>query len=110
MKRKNDFEFEFLTTKEAAKILRLSSRTLEAMRRNGKGPPFTRMGHDQNAKVVYGRNSIRAWLADKTHVKVVPTSRYRTMSTPNDEERLRPEGEDSWIDAFLAHGAKSRDE
>lgn len=65
MKRDNKFEFVFLTTKEVAKILRLSSRTLEAMRRNGKGPAFTRMGHDQNAKVVYERKNIRNWLADK---------------------------------------------
>ena len=53
MKRDHDFELTFLTTEEAAEILTLSPRTLEAMRRNGKGPPFTRMGNHPNAKVAY---------------------------------------------------------
>lgn len=65
MKRIKDHEFEFLTTREAAKILRLSSSTLEGKRRNGKGPAFTRMGEDQNSKVVYRLADILAWLADK---------------------------------------------
>ncbi|WP_374990911.1 helix-turn-helix transcriptional regulator [Hyphomicrobium sp. LHD-15] len=108
MTRNKEFEFVFLTTKEAAEFLRLSARTLEAKRRNGKGPPFTRMGNDQNAKVVYRLSGILEWLADKTHVKVVPTSKCGTSQTAqHDRERPGSEEEDSWIDALLTHNARA---
>jgi len=76
MARNNEFDFTFLKTKEAAQILRLSPRTLEAMRRNGKRPPFTRMGRDLNAKVAYRLADIRKWLADKTHAIVVQVPKF----------------------------------
>jgi predicted DNA-binding transcriptional regulator AlpA len=108
MKRNNEFEFVFLKTNEAAELLRLSPRTLEAMRRNGKGPPFTRLGSGQNAKVVYRVSSIRDWLADKTHDRFVPMSRCRMSSAArNDGERPASEEEDTWIDAFLSHYVKA---
>lgn len=61
----------FLTTREAATTLRLSSRTLEGLRRNGNGPIFTRLGTDQNSRVVYRRADIDFWLMDKSHRQVV---------------------------------------
>ena len=105
MARDIDLDLDFLTTKEAAKILRLSPRTLEAMRRNGKGPPFTRMGKDQNAKVVYRRASIREWLADKTHVRVIPRPRSY-VAHPQAEWRRAGE-DDGWISAFLAQNDRT---
>ncbi|WP_083929087.1 helix-turn-helix transcriptional regulator [Hyphomicrobium zavarzinii] len=94
MKRDSDFEFVFLTTEEAAELLRLSRRTLEAKRRNGKGPPFTRMGDDQNSKVVYRLDSLLDWSARMTHVKVVPKPRRHADDLGD---------QDDWIGAFLAY-------
>lgn len=109
MKRDNDFDLKLLTTKEAAKILRLSERTLEAMRRSGKGPPFTRLGYDRSAKVVYRVASLLDWLADKTHDKVVPTSKFRTSPAPHHERGSTGSEEDEgWVDAFLCHYANAR--
>lgn len=64
-------DIDLLTTREVAKILRLSSRTLEGMRRNGKGPIFVRLGTDQNSKVVYRRKDIILWLRGKRHTRVI---------------------------------------
>lgn len=77
MKRVIDSDLEFLTTREAAAILRLSPRTMEGMRRNGKGPAFTTLGNDQNSKVVYRREDIDLWLRGKRHRQVVPRSGSR---------------------------------
>jgi hypothetical protein len=108
MKRNKEFEFVFLTTKEAAEFLRLSSRTLEAKRRDGKGPPFTRMGPDQNAKVVYRLSDIVQWLADKTHVKVIPTSKGGKSRMPKPKwERPGGEEDGGWIDDFLIHNTRA---
>jgi predicted DNA-binding transcriptional regulator AlpA len=63
-------ETEFLTTKEVAKWMRVSPRTLEGLRRNGKGPPFTRLGPFQNAKVVYSRSAIIEWMERNTNANV----------------------------------------
>ncbi len=43
----------FLNTKEAAKFLRLSPRTLEGYRRTGEGPPFHKLNKGKQARVVY---------------------------------------------------------
>lgn len=77
MKRVTDSALEFLTTKEVAAMLRLSVRTLEGMRRNGKGPVFTTLGNDRNSKVVYRRSDIDKWLADKSHSQVIPFPGHR---------------------------------
>jgi len=48
---------EFLTTDEAAALLRLSPRTLEKQRVLGGGPRFRKFG----ARVVYAAVDLRAW-------------------------------------------------
>ena len=48
---------EFLTTDEAAALLRLSPRTLEKQRVLGGGPRFRKFG----ARVVYAVVDLRAW-------------------------------------------------
>ena len=48
---------EFLKTAEAARLLRLSPRTLESMRVRGGGPVFRRHGR----RVVYSREDLIAW-------------------------------------------------
>ncbi|WP_234194294.1 helix-turn-helix domain-containing protein [Pseudacidovorax sp. NFM-22] len=50
-------EPEFLTTEEAAALLRLSPRTLEKQRVLGGGPRFRKFG----ARVVYARADLRAY-------------------------------------------------
>lgn len=47
----------FLPTKEAAKILDLSPRTLEKMRIQGRGPVFRKLG----SRVVYAHEDLMAW-------------------------------------------------
>lgn len=48
---------EFLTTQEAAELLRLSPRTLEKQRVLGGGPRFRKFG----ARVLYAVADLRAW-------------------------------------------------
>lgn len=108
MQRIVDSDFDFLTTRETAAILRLSPRTLEGMRRNGKGPIFTRLGNDQNSKVVYRRKDINAWLRGKRHRQVVsrpsPTSGPSSghLNLPDDVVTAEACGEDAWIMLWLA--------
>ncbi len=51
----------FLTQREAAEYLRLSSRTLERMRLAGTGPQFRRFGR----RVTYAVQDIREWADDR---------------------------------------------
>ena len=53
---------EFLTTDEAAALLRLSPRTLEKQRVLGGGPRFRKFG----ARVVYAAADLRAWADSNT--------------------------------------------
>lgn len=54
---------EFLTTDEAATLLRLSPRTLEKQRVLGGGPRFRKFG----ARVVYALADLRAWADSNTY-------------------------------------------
>lgn len=54
---------EFLTTDEAAAMLRLSPRTLEKQRVLGGGPRFRKFG----ARVVYAAVDLRAWADSNTY-------------------------------------------
>lgn len=53
---------QFLTTVEAAELLRLSPRTLEKQRVLGGGPQFRKFG----ARVVYAMVDLRAWADGNT--------------------------------------------
>lgn len=52
-----------LTTSEAARIVRLSPRTLERLRVSGQGPRFTKAGPGKRARVLYRKADIDEWLA-----------------------------------------------
>lgn len=52
---------DYLTTKQAAKLLALSVPTLEHMRQEGRGPAFTKAGR----RVLYPRSAVDAWLAER---------------------------------------------
>jgi predicted DNA-binding transcriptional regulator AlpA len=53
----------FLIQEEAAKLLRLSPRTLERHRVAGTGPNFVRAGR----RVLYRRSSLDAWADQHTY-------------------------------------------
>jgi hypothetical protein len=51
-----------LTTAEAARVLRLSPRTLERLRVQGTGPRFLKLGSGVRARVLYDPLDLRAWI------------------------------------------------
>lgn len=55
----------FLTAIEVAQMLRMSDRTLETMRLDGRGPPYMRRGDGGRAKVIYNLQDVLAWLETK---------------------------------------------
>ena len=67
-----------LTTSEAAKIVRLSPRTLERLRVSGEGPRYIKAGPGKRAKVLYRETDLAAWLEQFSYGS---TSEYRR---PND--------------------------
>lgn len=52
----------FLTAIEVANMIRMSERTLENMRLDGRGPPYMRLGQGGRAKVIYELSDVMAWL------------------------------------------------
>ncbi len=56
-------EITYLTQGEAAKLLRLSSRTLERQRLDGTGPLFVKAGR----RVIYRVVDLEQWAADRTY-------------------------------------------
>ncbi len=52
----------YLTTQEAAVLVRLSPRTLERMRLTGDGPKFHKVGPGKQSRVLYQREELEAWL------------------------------------------------
>lgn len=51
-----------LTTIEAARILRLSPRTLEGLRVRGEGPCFIKAGPGLRARVLYHPDDLNNWI------------------------------------------------
>lgn len=58
-------EPQYLTPEEAAKILRLSVRTLEGMRYSGKSPPYAKFGQGRSSRILYPRDLLDQWVADQ---------------------------------------------
>lgn len=58
-------ESKLLTTIEAAKVLRLSPRTLERHRVQGTGPSYMKAGRGLRARVLYAPDDLNAWIARK---------------------------------------------
>ena len=52
----------YLIQEEAAKLLRLSPRTLERQRLDGTGPKFVKLGR----RVLYRASDLEAWLQNRT--------------------------------------------
>lgn len=55
-----------MTTQEAANYLKLSPRTLETMRWRGDGPPFAKLSPGRSGRIVYDRELVDAWIAERT--------------------------------------------
>ncbi len=55
-----------LTTTEAARMVRMSPRSLEGMRLQGTGPSYVKLGPGKKAKVLYRLKDIETWLAGHT--------------------------------------------
>lgn len=60
-----------MTEKEAASLLAISIRTLQAWRVSGGGPRFMKLGR----AVRYGRNEVEAWAAARAVASTSETSR-----------------------------------
>lgn len=55
----------YLTTEEAARVLRLSPKTLERFRLEGHGPPFFKLGPGKRARVLYKKDDLIAWIESR---------------------------------------------
>jgi predicted DNA-binding transcriptional regulator AlpA len=64
-----------LRTREAAKIVGVSPRTMESYRRNGGGPPFVKI---RDYAVRYVQRDLLAWIA----------ARKRTLTLDRDDEAI----------------------
>lgn len=51
----------YLTQKQVASLLHISTRTLERMRHEGSGPPFMKAGR----RVLYSMSAIEEWLSSR---------------------------------------------
>jgi len=56
---------DYLDTEEAAKVLKVSKRTLEGWRRAGGGPAWTRLSNAPNGLIRYTREAIDEWVSDR---------------------------------------------
>lgn len=52
----------FLTPVEVAQMIRMTPRSFEVMRLDGRGPPYMRLGKGGRAKVIYNLNDVLAWI------------------------------------------------
>ncbi|MFL7905034.1 helix-turn-helix transcriptional regulator [Azospirillum argentinense] len=52
-------EERYLTEREVAELTRLSTRTLQRLRQNGKGPAFIRLSA---RRLVYDRSDLEVWI------------------------------------------------
>ena len=57
-------QYEFLTTVEAAEVLRLSPKTLERFRVEGTGPRYHKAGPGKRARVLYKKQDLVDWLSN----------------------------------------------
>jgi len=64
---------EYMTTEQAADYLKLSPKTLERYRVEGKGPSFHKLGNGKRARVLYKVDDIEIWLKSCRHQS---TSQY----------------------------------
>jgi hypothetical protein len=60
---------EWLTPAEAAKLAKLSVRTLSDKRWKGTGPAYTKLSPGKGGRVRYRRRDVLAWLAGDQTVR-----------------------------------------
>jgi hypothetical protein len=73
---------KLLTEIQAADLLRMSSRTLQAWRGQGVGPPFIRAGR----AIRYRRSDVMSWATDNTVKPKPPSAQVDTgPETPDSE-------------------------
>ena len=65
---KASISIEFMTTKQAAKFLLLSPRTLEAYRLNGTGPPYRK----HSSRPVYEFKDLLEWSESRRLPREIP--------------------------------------
>lgn len=53
----------FLTSNEAADLLRVSRRTLERWRLEGNGPRYIKLGLGKRSRVVYRETDLDTWIS-----------------------------------------------
>jgi predicted DNA-binding transcriptional regulator AlpA len=90
-----NFTGQYLRTKEAAKILGLSTRTLEKHRSYGTGPQFLKLG----GRVVYKIDDLHSWAlrgsrkstSDAGHGTVLPAKRHDPEVVARASEVHKPE-------------------
>ncbi len=58
-------DMRLLTSKEAADYLNLKPKTLAEWRLAKTGPPYVKLGDGRNARVMYVRAEIVAWLRER---------------------------------------------
>ena len=66
---------EYVRTRDAARYLSLSHRTLEKLRVTGAGPEYFKMGR----AVLYAISELDAWLARNRRCSTSDTSRLSTV-------------------------------
>ncbi|MBX9865137.1 MAG: helix-turn-helix domain-containing protein [Hyphomicrobium sp.] len=64
----------YLTTSEAAAVVRLASRTLERLRLEGKGPKYLKAGSGRRSRVLYRRVDLIDWIEKRG--EYLSTSEY----------------------------------
>ena len=83
----------YMDTKEAAKFLKLSHRTLQSYRGSGKGPPFSRLGN----RARYLRSKVAEWAAERearstTEADEKAREESAAASPPDNDDRRKEDG------------------
>ena len=72
----------YMSTEEAAAYLKLSERTLQSYRGNGKGPPFSRFGN----RARYLRSKVAAWGREREAHSTAEADEKARQAGKNDRE------------------------
>jgi hypothetical protein len=70
----DDGDEEWLTPPDAARLLRLTAKSLQEYRVTGGGPKFYKLGPGRNARVIPKAADLRAWVGSHGFS---PTSEYK---------------------------------
>jgi hypothetical protein len=59
---------QYITSPEAADLMRIKDNTLRIWRSKGKSPAYIRLGAAPQGRVLYRVETIREWLEEHTHL------------------------------------------